>query len=416
MSTTNDTFQVLYKINLNIILDDNTTLNISSSDIVSISIINNYDSMYFPIIRLRLYSDVENILSIVESVDSIRCYISFSGGVYRINSDESSPTIVKPTNPMSFNMKGYIENKNIPTSTLDQYENGIKKTTDLNKSVKAPIEIYCYDETLIHRTKQNVSSIYKDISLQTLIESIFKNANIYKYQIDTPENQNKYAQILIPNLNLVDTLSFIESRYGIYKRGGQIYGDYDKIYIVNSDINNNSDILPIYIESIKNNSNTYGLKKINDNYNMMTLANSVSVITETDVERVLRSPDLVAINLNTLKIETRTMQKLYSEMVNNSENYLRTTIENLLHKNVNEYMLDTFIARVNEKMTKVDISGNGFDIAKMKINTRYNLVFTSTIRGLNINEYYRATYTCHTFANLSADLFVASTTMNLCSN
>ena len=75
-----------------------------------------------------------------------------------------------------------------------------------------------------------------------------------------------------------------------------------------------------------------------------------------------------------------------------------------------------FNARISERITRVDVSGVGFHIGKLKINSRYNLIFESPIRGMSINQFYRATTVSHVISNLSSDLFVAQTTMNLCSN
>ena len=75
--------------------------------------------------------------------------------IYRMNDKKKSPVPVSYANEICFNLKGYIENKNIPTSKFDQYEFGIKKTSDLNTNVKVPIEIYCYNDNLVHLMKQN---------------------------------------------------------------------------------------------------------------------------------------------------------------------------------------------------------------------------------------------------------------------
>ena len=61
----NDKFSALYKINIRLYSNNhNISIDIPKSDIVSISIINNYDTMTFPIVRFRLYSDISVIQSI----------------------------------------------------------------------------------------------------------------------------------------------------------------------------------------------------------------------------------------------------------------------------------------------------------------------------------------------------------------
>ena len=83
MSTT-DKFVALYRPNVSIVLPDET-LNISNSDIVTISFIHNYDTMTYPIIRLRLYSDISVIQTICDSPDDIEVRGALFGMIYRMN-------------------------------------------------------------------------------------------------------------------------------------------------------------------------------------------------------------------------------------------------------------------------------------------------------------------------------------------
>ena len=210
----NDKFSALYKINIRLYSNNhNISIDIPKSDIVSISIINNYDTMTFPIVRFRLYSDISVIQSISEYPNDFYICGNFDGGIYRMNDDEKSPIMIKPIKSQSFQLKMYIENKNIPSSKMDNYIDGEKKDDSLNNDIKVPIEVYGYNEKLIHLMKQKVQSIYRDMSLLSVIEDIFHRNNITSYQIDPLFNQNKYNQILIPDLNISQTLSFLESRY-----------------------------------------------------------------------------------------------------------------------------------------------------------------------------------------------------------
>ena len=309
---------------------------------------------------------------------------------------------------------------------MDQYPDGIKKSSDLNDNVKSPIEIYCYDEQMVHNMQQKSQSIYKNMTLTSVLQDILSRSNVRNYSIDLLNNQTKYEQILIPNLSVTEAVSFFDIKYGLYHKGGQMYGDIDKMYICNSDINNGTTPVPIYVRSAKSNDNAAGLRKMNGvhNYQMIVNAPNVSVITETDVERVLNSPEMGAINLNDMGVTIEELKKLFNDSMNKSSarkssggiSLKPIDTPQLLHKNNSEYVLPSFIARLDEKITKIDLSGSGFDIGKLHMNTRYNIIFESPIRGLNINTAYRASYVTHVITNLSGTLFTSQTTMRLCSN
>lgn len=424
----NDKYSVLYTISLVVVLNRDTYITIPSADIVSIAFVHNYDVKTYPIIRVRLYTDLENVLRMLEFPDSIYVRVSMNGGVYMLNdnNEETLPTMVAGATPISFELKGYIENKNTPSSIMDQYPDGIKKTSDLNDNVKSPIEIYCYDEQMVHNMQQRAQSIYKNMTLTSVLQDILIRSNVRNYEIDPLNNQTKYEQILIPNLSVTEAVSFFDIKYGMYYKGGQMYGDVDKMYICNSNVNNGTIPVPIYVRSAKSNDNTSGLRKMNGvhNYQMAVNAPNVSVITETDVERVMNSPEMGAINLNDMGVTIEELKKLFSSEMDRSTarkssggiSLKAIDTPQILHKDNSDYILPAFIARLDEKITKIDLSGSGFDIGSMHMNTRYNIIFESPIRGIDINSAYRASYVTHTISNLSGSLFTSQTTMRLCSN
>lgn len=413
MSTT-DKFVTLYQPSIAVVLP-NETLNISVSDIVSISFIHNYDTATFPIVRLRLYSDISIIQTICENPNDIEVRGTLFGMIYRMNDEDKSPVPVSYVDEISFGLKGYIENKNIPSSKFDQYVFGIKKTADLNTNMKVPIEIYCYDDSLVHLMKQKAPSIYKNMSLTSIIIDILQRNGIYAYYLDPLANQKKYDQVLIPNLNISQTLGFFDKKYGLYEKGAQVYGTEGGLIICNTDVLAGQSTIPIYVESGKNNTDMSGMKKLDKKYRMVTMAGNVSVKTETDIERVLNGKFLADINLNTMKANTEELSDLYATTSGYAK-LKNIEVPDILHKSENEYVASSYVARLNESITEVDVSGAGFDISLINPVSRFNLVFATPIRGLNINKSYRPSYACHVLSNLDSDLFIAQTTMNLRTN
>lgn len=420
MAGSTDKYSVLYRPSLVLQTKgtDGATINISPSDIVSMTIIHDFDNATFPIIRIRLYSDLSIMEKLTQYPDQIFVRLYMTGMVYRMaDQDNKSPTPVTGAKSLSFSLKGYIENKNIPTSIMDQYDHGIKKKSDLNIDRKVPIEIYCYDNELIHYMRRKASSIFKDMSITTVIETLFRKQGIVKYSIQPTKNQEKYDQVLIPNLSINETLSFFDNKYGLYEKGAQVYGDMDKLYICDSDVNNGEKPLPIHVESYKNSSDMGGMRRIGSiDYHMNTKAENVSVVSETDIERVLNSEEVTSINVKDMSVDKTEMVKLFPELETGKKAYERISTPDLLHKTRSKYTSKTCVARISERITRVDLSGVGFDIGKMNIMTRYNLIFDSPIRGMSMNQLYRTSVINHVISNLDSGLFIAQTTMTLCSN
>lgn len=447
-------YSVLYKISMSLLTPEDSFV-VPSDDIISIAIINEYDTNTYPIVRIRLYTDITTYHMLAEYPNNIQINVNMDGGIYKMaeQTDNSrSPQLVRSCKSINMSMKGYIERKNAPSSKYDDYENGIKKNSSLNTSVKVPMELFGYNEALTHMMRQKVRSIYKNLSLQTTLENLFQQNQIHNFDIETIKNSTKWNQILIPNLSCLDAISFLDTIYGLYDKGGIIFGDWDGIHICSSDVNNGTKTIPIYVDSKDSNSDMSGMQKYGDTFMMVTQAPNVNVITETDIERVLNSYFQAAINLNDMDINVGTLDKLYGQIsheiqsrisiadkinaieskdassvqrINNSKRALSKyesiygsfqSTPDILHKSKSPYVVNAYIARIIENITRVDVSGVGFDISQFNISSRYNLIFKSPIRGIDMNNRYRARFVNHVLTNLDSGLFTPTTTLTLCSN
>jgi hypothetical protein len=361
----------------------------------------------------------------IEYPHDISINMNLDGGIYKMaeQTDESkSPQLVRASKSINISMQGYIEKKNAPSSKFDDYENGIKKNNSLNTSVKVPIELYGYNELLTHKMRQRVHSVYKDLSLQTTLENCFRKNSILDFEIETIQNAKKWDQILIPNLSCRDAVIFLDTQYGLYDKGGLIFGDWDGIKVCSSNVDNGKKTIPIYVDSKDSNSDMSGMQKYGDTFMMVTQAPNVNVLTETDIERVFNSYYVDDINLDTHEVNIGTLKKLYSSdygsrlAIRTIDRTKELAIPDILHKSSSPYVVNTYIARLIENVTRVDVSGAGFDIAQFTVDNRFNLIFKSPIRGVDMNTRYRARYVNHVLGNIDSDLFSPTTTLSLCSN
>lgn len=411
-----DVFSTMYNMQSICINIGSENIVIDKSEVVSISFMNNYDSATFSVVRLRIYSDLTKIQTICEHPDDLMISIVLQGGIYRMNDEETTPVLVKATDAIDVSGSGYIESKNIVSSTYDQYEDGTPKSSDLNDNIKSPLEIFCYPKSTIHSMRARVNSIFKDTSISTVAENIFRSYGIRNVEIDPIINSVKYDQILIPNLTVTQSFSYLDKMYGLYTKGGMLYGDLEKVYLLNTSVTNGTTPIPIYVESYKNNTDSSGMKKVGDNYKLLTMAPNVSITTDTDVETTLHGPKLASINLNNIDdVDVVELTNLFENVTNSIDSY-NLEVPNLLHKTKNKFTASSYVARLDEHITKVDVSGAGFDITLFKPTSRFNLIFSSTLRGMNMNKSFRPTFVNHVLSGTEAGLFVASTTMNLATN
>jgi hypothetical protein len=163
-----DKYSCLYKIESTIQCkpgeDSSYYVSLTSSDIVSISYIHNYDVAVFPIIRVRLYVDLTVFEKVVEYPDDVYVVLTYNPVIcnmnYQQDNGNGSIQVVDSGKPNTIRYKAYLENKNTPTSIMDSYDQGIQKDSDLNTTRKVPLTLYCYSKDMIHNIKcKNDSSI-----------------------------------------------------------------------------------------------------------------------------------------------------------------------------------------------------------------------------------------------------------------
>jgi hypothetical protein len=324
--------------------------------------------------------------------------------------------VVNGAKNMSLSLKGYVENKNTPTNVMDQYDDGILRTDDLYVNNKIPFEIYGYHDTFIYGLKRLSESVYHNIAIQNVIEDMLQRQNIHSTSIQVIEQQQMFDQVLIPNLNIIQAIAYFDQYYGLYSTGGMLYGDLDnRLYLTSSSTSvTNHNMVGIRVEDYKSNSDMGGLKEYSGgNYMMHVVSSNVSVLTESDIARIMNADAINAVNINDENVQSESLKVLYQQ--SSTTNGIEQ-IPKILHKHVNPFVSTMYAARIQEKTTHIDVSGTGFDIGDMKIYSRYNLIFESPIRGIDMSAFYRATYINHVLGNVGNNLFCASTTMSLCRN
>lgn len=411
-----DIYLAMYKTSgLNVSIGDET-ITIQASDIVSVTFIHQYDTASYPIIRFRIYSDLDKVQTICEHPDTLNITCALQGGIYKMNNDDvKNPVLIKGIDALNIAGSGYIENKNIISSSFDKYEQGESKTSNLNDNSKSPLEIFCNSKDIIHNMRKRVTSIHKESSIGTVMDNIFREVNIHNAKIDPIVNPLKYDQILLPNMSAIQAISYLDAHYGLYVKGGLFYADNEMVYLSNTSVNNGTTPIPLYVESYKNTSDMTGMQRVGDTYRLSTLSPNVSVTTDTDIETILHGPRLAAINLMDMNdVEIVELTNLFEDIDKSSTYNLE--VPNLLHKTKNKFIASSYVARLDEHITKVDVSGSGFDISLFKPTSRFNLLFASPLRGTKMNKLYRPTFVNHVLSITDAGLFIAQTTMHLCTN
>ena len=243
-------YSVLYKIQCR--LYNNTySQSISPSDIVSVSIIHNYDVAMYPVIRVRLYTDLSVMEGLTADPDNIYMDLSLMGSTcnmnYKNENDNGAVQVVDGASSYDVRLKSYIEHKNTPTSMMDQYDHGIKKDGSLNTNNKIPVTVFGYNGDMINSLRQRAPGVFKNMSISSIIKSLTTSPD-YILDMDDVWNNTKYDQVLVPNLNIKQAIKYFEDEFNLFAKGALLYGEGDILYLVDTDVDNNTTPIPIYVE------------------------------------------------------------------------------------------------------------------------------------------------------------------------
>lgn len=396
-----------------------TPIILSADDVVSISIQQDYDTSLFPMIRVRLYTDITTLTYINENPKNLDITMSNTGMIYELNQDgtRSNKAICGGNIKIYENirLRCYIDSKNSPYTKYDNYQQGIKKDDSLNTTSKVPITLYCYDDETIRNSKRKVPSIYKNTTLFEAINHMASTCDI-NLTIWPFDNNEKFDQILIPNLSFVDAIAYLDSYYGLYESGGALSTHINSGIMVLSKLDRNYNVSPpqlIRVTSYKS-GDSYSGPWFNNNslYGVMTPDTSVSIKSATDIEQTINARIFSSINVDNFNVETSTLDETFEKST-----YSNITTPDLIHKTKNKFLTSMYKTLVEEKNTQIDISFNGVyidDFGLYNSYDRFSLSFDNAPRGIDINRFYRPRKITHVFTNVGSGLFSGQTTLQLC--
>lgn len=413
-----DKYTTLYEIGITVNNGKASPMVLSNDDIISLSIINDYDYAIFPIIRLRLFIDLDKYTYINEDPNNLSLTFNCMGGVYKINQTDNGTTQVKiiSTGSADFGingiLNGYVETKNNAYSKYDNYQMGTKRDSSLNTNNKIPLTVFCYDAQLVRAFKRKVPGIYKNTSLEYIINDMFEKCGIaFDYlNISRIDNSEKFDQVLIPNLSLMEALSYLDTYYGLYEEGTQIFCDtYSRINMGSATPGIGS-MFNVRVSSYKAGDTFSGVMLNGKDISYQTPDASVVIKSQTDLEQATNAQIFGSINVETMEAVSTYLEETFK-----GSDVSNITTPDIIHKSKNKFIPTMYRARLNDRNTRIDLSLNGFVISpQYSVTSGFTFTFDNPIRGVDIGRAYRSMNATHTLTNIGSGLFDIQSTFQLC--
>lgn len=368
-----------YRVRKITFLNDGSEIDVEPHRITGIEIDNNYEDNYFPIIKVSLALNTYSYYKILNVKNTCKVFLRVTKYAIKNNNPESVTPETLIIN-QSFNLIMSEGTDNIYDSVKRREETGYTK---INKDIEPvtlgdenPITFYLYADNVL-TTRNIFNDIFTNVTVSDVITKTLNESKIKKVFMIPPDNINSYDEFLIPPLPLLDSLSFIDTYYGIYKSGSIIYFDFDKCYIVpyngkpykkiskmkDSDITNI--VIPVTVGSSLS-SSTGNIIKADSGENFIAMnGESLSVDNQSITNNYIRGNDLMIIDgidgSNTIASDARAKDINY-----------KNTYEN---KTMNDFIGSMYTSQTTAISDIVTIKLDDYDFNNIGLDKQLHLVF-----------------------------------------
>lgn len=250
------------------LLDNTTSESFDiSSNIVEVLIKKAYIDQAFPLFTINLRTTEEMRDRMRDNEVSVNLRISY------LNAEDVDETDNVDTNEhteVGVYYEGTIRiyDKPFTTSVSKVEEDSDSESSQVESAPFVNYTLAGIPENLIVKNENCFNNVYKDCSTGDVVVNLLSSLGDKNVYIEEPDNKTEYKNILIPPLNIVPAISFLDSNYYIYSKGANIFFDADRTYVYSPlSKNHESNIIECQVinTEITTNSDTMLFPRVNEN-------------------------------------------------------------------------------------------------------------------------------------------------------
>jgi hypothetical protein len=203
------------------------TYNISE-DVTDINVRKNYITSSFPLVVINIIT-TEEIRNIMRDNDvSVKLKVSKYSD-FNQEGDQDSSSITIEDVIMNTVIRSY-KKPFVATDSKNEDDNEDKfNKSDTMKFI--PYQIVGIPEDLIQKNKIVVNEVYENSRMDEILVHLLSQAENQNIYIDPSDNIEREQSLLIPPMNIVPAIRYLQEVYGVYNAGLSIFFDFDKTYL-----------------------------------------------------------------------------------------------------------------------------------------------------------------------------------------
>lgn len=243
-----DTYQVKFQWEITFYTSKSTTglKGFKPFKLINVQKINDYDNNFFPIFKLDVRIQDRWFDAIFQNQNKLVANLKVYKQLYDGNEEDTTGTTKKSLKEsIVINNQKYIAFfSDIPIDYMGSDK--LMKSEDINKDTKSPVNEDDSDMSDVHTTRVSVYLFHISslLTYKKFYNYILDNASvsagltliidksefIEEAIVDTPDNDVKYANLIMPPYNLRNSFYSLQYRYGVYANGMILFLDQKRLY------------------------------------------------------------------------------------------------------------------------------------------------------------------------------------------
>lgn len=218
---------IKYKIeNFDIIFENGDIEKIGPGMVRHLYIERDFDNLYFPLINVSVVMDDVIYQRIKQENETVQFRVRVIRNIYDVDGNMKNYELF-----FNKTFRCFMDKDNI---IKDNERLDVKRNTDQAQHpsyVANPREFYLFLDDVI-KCKKITNLSVENAQLTDLVVYLFNQCGIEKLLMSKLDNQMTVRNLIIPNGNLIENLTFLDETLGFYKKGMLLYFDIDNAYLI----------------------------------------------------------------------------------------------------------------------------------------------------------------------------------------
>jgi len=224
-----------------------------SAFISDVNVKKDYIATSFPLVVINMMT-TETFRDIMRDNDiSVKLKVSKYNDVNQEQAQDTDGIVVNDVvlNTVIRSYKKPFTSTNSKTEDEEEFDTNARDTTRAYA-----YQIVGIPEELIQKNRTVINEIYQDVKIDEVMVNILSSVESGNIFIDPSDNIDLQESLMIPPMNVIPTVKYIQDVYGIYNAGLSLFFDFDGTYLTKIFANSREYANTLEIMSVDGNDNT----------------------------------------------------------------------------------------------------------------------------------------------------------------